>query len=194
MTLRPPSDSETDRMLEREIEGLLRVDPPADFLPRLHERIHHAPLPSLWPFRKMYLTVTAAVAFAAVLALAIFEPYKTKWDAPGTPVRISTYAGASETPSVWDVPKPSVRRRVKLPEDRTSKPEMLISAEETRAIRRLLEEQVGPLPANLADSLAMPGVPGELVVPQIAIKPIEVPRPITVEPMSMPPAITDEGV
>jgi hypothetical protein len=35
MTLRQPSDSKTDRILEREIEALLKVDAPADFLPRL---------------------------------------------------------------------------------------------------------------------------------------------------------------
>jgi hypothetical protein len=50
-------------MLEREIEALLKVDVPADFLPRLHARIQHAPLPSVWTFWKMYFAVTAAVGF-----------------------------------------------------------------------------------------------------------------------------------
>ena len=194
MTRRQASDSETDRMLEREIEDLLKVDVPADFLPRLHAQIHHAPLPSVWTFRKMCFAVTTAVVVAAVLLLAFIEPHKTKSDTPEAPVRVSTDVVAPETSPVEIVTKLPPPVRVKLAKEQTSKQKLLISAEETRAIRRLLEGQVGPLPANLANSLAMPEVHGELVVPQIAIKPVEVPGPITVEPMIVGPAITEEGV
>ena len=193
MTLRQPSDSKTDRMLEREIEALLKVDVPADFLPRLHAEIHRAPLPSVWTFRKMYLAVSAAVAFAAVLALTTFAPHKPKWNTTEAPARILTDSRAPERSPAEVITKPPPLRG-KMPQKRTSQPELLISAEETTAIRRLLEGQVGPLPAHLANSLAMPEVPGELVVPQIAIKPVEVPRPITIEPMIVGPAITEEGV
>jgi hypothetical protein len=46
------------------------------------------------------------------------------------------------------VPKLPPPVRVKLAEERTNKPELLIPAEETRALRRLLEGQVGPLRAE----------------------------------------------
>src|SRR5262245_53199963 len=119
MILRPPSDLKTDRTLEREIEELLKVDAPPDFLTRLHARIHHAPPPSVWTLLKMYFAVTTAVVVAAVLALAFIGPHKTKWDTREAPVRISADVAAPETPPAEMAPKLSPPARVKLPEERT---------------------------------------------------------------------------
>jgi hypothetical protein len=176
-------------MIESEIEALFKVDPSPDFVPRLRTRVAEAPSPSIWTFRKLYIG-GAAMAFAVTLALMVFKSDESKRLERSAPESASIEASTSETPGVAAVAEPETVPVVRVRKVRASASELLIPASEARAIRVLMEKQLGPMPANLADSLRMQESP----VPQIAIKPIETPVPIAVEPVYMPPAISEEGV
>jgi hypothetical protein len=189
-----PDDPKFDSALDREIEALLAVNPRAGFENRVRARVAQEPIKATWRFRPTFVAAVAT-AFAAVVALVVFWPGGTQLPEPATRVAVAHDAAPLEPAKAPEVRPPATHLAPESAKRRTTaNSELLIPAAEARAIRRLINGQFGPLPASVSDALRVTEGAGELGVPQIAIKPVEVPAPITVEAIDVSPAITEEGV
>jgi hypothetical protein len=197
-----PSDPKSDDALDREIAGLLSVQPPADFVNKVRSRIAREPAPKPWLFRP-WTVALATTAVAAVMVMIVFWPAETRptevpartAEAVKDPAPVTPPTAAR--PIANDVSVPftvGTQKPTKPAKQQAANLELLIPATESRAIRRLLDGQFGPVPPNFSDISGTQEGSRELVVPQIAIEPVEIPKPITIDPIGMTPAITEEGV
>ena len=159
----------TDNELDRDIEALLGVEPPPEFLARVRARIAHTPEPGTWRFR--WLFAGAAALAAAVVAVHLISPaheparVEVAAEAPIIPERVA------ERPPV--VVAPAVRP-VNIRKTEPRQPELLIAASETAALRRILNGPLVQLPAGFLEPAA-----------EIEIQPLADPTPITIEPIKI---------
>jgi hypothetical protein len=171
MTEKRQGSTPTDATLEREIEGLLAVDPSPEFLARVRTRLAEEPAPSRWHFRWLLLLVPAA---AAILAMIVLLP--AQMGRPGAPVQ-----GIARAP----VPRPETEARaVPTPATRPAAPSRTAHGVQTAAIPR------DRVPDHHVDVSSPPQAPSPLA-PMPSLERIAF-SPITIRPLAF--AALGEGV
>jgi hypothetical protein len=162
--------------LEREIEELLAVDHSPEFPARVRARVAVEPPPSAW---RVGWKLLPGVALAAIALAVIMWPPAERAVVNGTaapePVALEAPVGGTTLP-VARAPAAPPRRTVtvaRVPRPR-DEPEILLSAEETRAFRMLLTQlQRGRIP-EMAPAAPVDGAGGPLGPPWIEIAPVEI--------------------
>jgi hypothetical protein len=171
--------------LDRELERLLRVEPPPDFLPRLHARIEREPARRVWRSTGRLIWVSgAAAAAAAVLILVRTGPAATSLPpAPAAPAWV--LAAGPETPLPPEVAEaPSVRQlqaarpAAAPPASAARSIEIIISESEALALHRLFvnaSRGLAPAVVGPADGVVTvtAGSLEELQIPVITIEPLD---------------------
>jgi hypothetical protein len=146
------ADALTDVALDRELEAALAVDSSPEFVARVRMRVQRErdAASSPWPWR-----IAAAIAFVAVIALVVGmsrQDRRVARDeslaqrqptvAPGAqdvgpgPVAQGSAAGQAFTPAPPAASRKSAGKR-RRPGAAVSEPELLIAADEARALRQL---------------------------------------------------------
>jgi hypothetical protein len=145
MNLGSPSETSNDSALVREIEACLAVNPSPEFVAHIRNRIAKQPEPSSWTFAwHVHRTIQWAFAggIAAALLLVVFPRLH-----PGSPLGTSNVSqsppmlpsmAAADLPVITQAPSPRTNRVATFSKSRPNDPEVLLSPEETNAIRRYL--------------------------------------------------------
>src|SRR5262249_8305767 len=155
-----------DGTIERELRSLLSVDPAPGFQARVRERIDHEPQPCGWSFP--WIFAAAGAAAAVIATVFVFLPRGGQVQQPATRTEVAGTASPQQAtaPAVSaSVPPESLR-----PHRRTSKaarpePQLIIAANEARALRRLLFGEVNVLPSRFEPQVR------EFQIPETAVEP-----------------------
>jgi hypothetical protein len=179
-----------DSMLEREIEGLLAVDPASDFRARLRQRIaQESPLDvrrPLWQPLWMFAATGAMLATAVVIVMVLRVDPAPKTTRDLEAHAIDQLVNVSVAPSVV---APGIARPIRSRRTRTlAAPQMsmIVHAPEAAAWRRLLTAihsgaiDLSPVARATDESPSFPESE-EFVLPRIVIEPLA-------------PALPEQGV
>ena len=184
MKSKDPADVEFEEGIGRELRNLLSVDPPPGFVARVRARAGCEPERVLSNSR--WTLAAAGFVASIVAALVVFLPRGGTIPPrhATTDLAATTSSPASASPAAESLP-------VKAPEPhrRASKvvkgeQQLLIAADETRALHRLFNREVGELPRPFEPKVE------EFQTREIDAEPLPAPPPITVEPIELPqPAV-----
>ncbi|HLG58483.1 MAG TPA: hypothetical protein VI485_24270 [Vicinamibacterales bacterium] len=179
----------TDETLERDVEGMLAVEPSPDFLARVRTRVADAPAPMSWrlfsPFRWVF--VVAAVAVVIVAGTVVWRsldsaraidgaaPTPLVVETPTPPAAVNPTEVVSQPPqSIEPVRRgPDLRRARRIaPVSERSNLVAVVAPEDARAFERLLASLRRP-DVVLVLSTDTTG-PVALSAPSIEIAPIDI--------------------
>lgn len=186
MKSKDPTDMEFEERIGRELRDLLSVDPSPGFGARVRARVAREPERVLWNFR--WTLAAAGFAASIVAAILVFLPrggniphHPAKTDLVAT---ASSPASASPAAESLDRPVKAPRPHRRISKAAKAEPQLLIAADETSAMRRLFNSEVGELPRPFEPQVE------EFQTSEIDIEPLPAPSPVTIEPIEVPaPAV-----
>jgi hypothetical protein len=177
------ADLEFEEGIGRELRNLLSVDPPPGFVARVRVRVGREPERVLWNSR--WTLVAAGLVASIFAALLVFLPRGTI-----TPRRATTDLAAtssipaSASPAVESLPVQAREPHRRVSKTAKAEQQLLTAADETSALHRLLNREVGELPRPFEPEVE------EFQTREIDVVPLPAPPPITVEPIELPqPAV-----
>jgi hypothetical protein len=176
-----PADPLSERVIERDIESLLSVDPSPEFLARVRTRIANEPEPSRWRLAWVVVPVTG-------MCIVLLATGMVMWLRPQPPAPVQAVRPSSVPPTIVER-EPSIEppRRVapvaaptqRQPSDVARSPEVVISENERRAFEQLLlaiEQDRLPLLVRTGDDAEESLAPAPLEIEPLTIEPLEVTR------------------
>jgi len=182
------TDPLNDAALEQEIEGLLSVEPSADFVARVRSRVAEEPTSIGWSWRWPLAAIATAVV-AAVVAIVLWRPAETTMpstSAPAPRVAVTDVPGSAsaaprEEPRVVAVHRPVPRvvaphRTIEL-----ALPPVIIAENEIRAFAALTAN------TRARFEVAAPAVADREAF--VVVKKMQAMEPVTVDPIEIEPLV-----
>lgn len=186
----------SDEALAREIEDALGVDPSPEFLPQIRARIASERVSESWLWPGLWRWASAVVAVAAVVIIGLRvsngpssaprEEHIVSAPPGEHPPAPDSVASSIETPASGIAPV--IRRVRSIPPAVEARPEVVVSPDETVALRKL----VAAIAARQVGSVDVPtlGVEPAPLPPIEEIVPLE---EIVLEPINLSPMAGLEG-
>ena len=184
------ADALTESAIDREIEIALAVDPSPEFVARVRARVASGPAPSRWGLPSMF-AAAGVVAMIVLIAVAVFRSDQQRNPAsvtasvvasvPTADITLAPLAPAVAQPAIASAPS---RRRSTSAASGAGRPvrsaidaEVLISADEARALRRLFAGvREGRIDLSIVPeaptATAALGLLSEIAIPPITLEPV----------------------
>ena len=161
--------------IDRELRNLLSVDPPSGFESRVRAHAYRQPKTLSWNLR--WMVAVASLAAASIAAVLVLQPHRSS----KIPVAVIASQPAAPAPVVQPRPQPRLKAApVRVRKATAAEPQLIIAANETSALRRLLSGQITELPAPFQPEVR------EFTTPETAIAPLPSPAAVTIDPIEPP--------